>query len=98
VKGFGEASQQDQVAQLRAARDEGQLEVGGDEGGFDQGRTEIQKTKLEEEETEQLRSEIGDLRAEVERLSAVNTPAAMTAAGGGASAARQRVSAVMPNI
>jgi hypothetical protein len=65
AKEFGEASPQNQVAQL-AARDEGQLDV--------------------------ERSEIEDLRAEVERLSALSPPAAMAAAGGGAVAARQQVS------
>jgi hypothetical protein len=103
VKVFGEASQQDQVAQL-AARDEGQLDAGGDEGGLGEGRAEDHKIHLEEggtkEETEQLQFENEHLRAENDRLNLYVQKSidSMAAAGGGASAVHQRVSAIVHDL
>ena len=91
AKEFGEASEEERVAQL-AARYEGQADGGVlAEGQLDEGRADTQKIQLEEEETERLRAENGELRAEVEKIKAAKQPAKIIAAGGGAAAARVQV-------
>ena len=91
AKEFGEASEEERVAQL-AALHEGQADGGVlAEGQLDEGRADTQRIQLEEEETERLRVEIGELRAENERIKAAKQPAKIIAAGGGAAAARVQV-------
>ena len=61
------------------------------EGQLDEGRAGTQKIQLEEEETERLRAENGELRAEVEKIKAAKKPAKIIAAGApGASFRRRR--------
>ena len=90
AKEFGEASEEERVAQL-AALHEGQAGGVLAEGQRDERRADTQKIQLVEEETERLRAENGELRAEVEKIKAAKQPAKIIAAGRGAAAARVQV-------